>query len=48
MLKRAINSAVKTISEKRLTTVAGAWVYYFLIALIPLAFLVVTAFIAAG
>lgn len=44
MLKRLINSAYKTISEKRLTTVAGAWVYYFLIALIPLAFLVVTAF----
>ena len=44
MIKRAINSVVKTIAEKRLTTVAGAWVYYFLIALIPLAFLVVTAF----
>jgi membrane protein len=31
-------------SEKRLTTVAGAWVYYFLSSVIPLAFLIITAF----
>ena len=30
--------------EKRLSTVAGAWVYYFLMSVIPLAFLLATAF----
>lgn len=31
-------------SQKRITTVAGAWVYFFLSSLMPLAFLLVTAF----
>jgi membrane protein len=48
MIKGVINSVYKTLSEKRLTTVAGAWVYYFLIALIPLSFLLVTAFSVFG
>lgn len=30
--------------EKRVTTVAGAWVYFFLSSLIPLTFLLITAF----
>lgn len=32
------------LKEKRVTTVAGAWVYFFLSSLIPLVFLIVTAF----
>lgn len=39
---------ISIISEKRLTTVAGAWVYYFLISAVPIAFLFVTAFGALG
>ncbi len=39
-----IRKTIDLIYEKRLTTVAGAWVYYFLISLIPLCFLLVTAF----
>ncbi|MBE7083407.1 MAG: YihY/virulence factor BrkB family protein [Clostridiales bacterium] len=31
-------------SQKRLTTVAGAWVFFFLTSVLPLAFLMVTAF----
>ncbi len=31
-------------SDKRLTTVAGAWVFFFLTSVLPLAFLMVTAF----
>ncbi|MBQ7236238.1 MAG: YihY/virulence factor BrkB family protein [Clostridia bacterium] len=34
----------KLLSEKRLSTVAGAWVFYFLLSVIPLVFLVITAF----
>lgn len=34
----------KTFSEKRVTTVAGAWVFYFLTALLPIAFLMIIAF----
>ncbi len=44
MLKNAVKSFVSHINKKRLTTVAGAWVYYFLASAIPLAFLLVTAF----
>lgn len=44
MLKKSIKSFINTLSEKRLTTVAGAWVYYFLSSVIPIAFLLVTAF----
>lgn len=43
MIKR-IKAVFKIITEKRLTTVAGAWVYYFLASVIPIAFLLVTAF----
>ena len=32
------------LKEKRVTTVAGAWVYFFLSSLIPLVFLIITAF----
>lgn len=39
-----VKSFLKDLKEKRLTTVAGAWVYYFLAAVIPIAFLLVTAF----
>ena len=41
--KRA-KSIFELITEKRLTTVAGAWVFFFLTSIIPLAFLLVTAF----
>ncbi len=33
-----------SLKEKRLLTVTGCWVYYFLMALIPLVFLLITAF----
>ena len=44
MTFKSLKSVFSLISEKRLTTVAGAWVYFFLTALIPLVFLLVTAF----
>ena len=44
MVKKGIKTLTETITEKRLTTVAGAWVYYFLTAAVPLAFLLITAF----
>lgn len=44
MVKKRISDFFKYINKKRLTTVAGAWVYYFLISVVPLAFLIVTAF----
>ena len=43
-----IIGAINLIEQKRLTTVAGAWVYYFLISAVPLAFLFVTAFSVFG
>jgi len=48
MLKNYILRAIKLFDAKRLTTVAGAWVYYFLTSVIPLAFLMVTAFSVFG
>ncbi|MBO7345639.1 MAG: YihY/virulence factor BrkB family protein [Clostridia bacterium] len=39
-IKRVLN----IFSQKRLTTVAGAWVFFFLTSVLPLAFLLVTAF----
>ncbi len=39
-IKRAISYA----NQKRLTTVAGAWVFFFLTSVVPLAFLLITAF----
>ena len=41
-------SFIKTFHEKRITTVAGAWVYYFLTSLIPILFLIITAFSVFG
>lgn len=41
-------SFIKTFNEKRITTVAGAWVYYFLTSLIPILFLIITAFSVFG
>ncbi len=39
-----IKKIVKPFKDKRLTTVAGSWVFYFLLAVVPLTFLLVTAF----
>ena len=44
MQKFALKNFIKQFSYKRLTTVAGAWVFFFLTSIIPLAFLLVTAF----
>ena len=44
MEKNKVLNSLKVLSEKRLSTVAGAWVFYFLLSVIPLVFLVVTAF----
>ena len=44
MEKKGIRGLFETFVNKRLTTVAGAWVYYFLTSVIPLAFLLITAF----
>lgn len=39
---------LKKYGELRLSTVAGAWVFYFLVALLPLIFLLITAFAVFG
>lgn len=39
-----IKNFLHELMEKRLTTVAGAWVFYFLTSVIPLVFLIITAF----
>ncbi len=44
MKEKGVKGLVRLLNEKRLTTVAGAWVYYFLSSVIPLAFLIITAF----
>ncbi len=44
MLKNTVKRFLNTLSHNRLTTIAGAWVYYFLTSVIPLAFLLITAF----
>ncbi len=44
MVKGRIAGAIEYLSKKRLTTVAGAWVFFFLTSVVPLAFLMVTAF----
>ncbi len=44
MLRARISEVIKYLSKKRLTTVAGAWVFFFLTSVVPLAFLLVTAF----
>ncbi|MCQ2386834.1 MAG: YihY/virulence factor BrkB family protein [Clostridia bacterium] len=43
-MKRIICDIIRIVKNKRITTVAGAWVFYFLTALLPLVFLLVTAF----
>lgn len=48
MKKNFLSSFFDLINKKRLTTVAGAWVYYFLTAFVPLVFLIVTAFSVFG
>ena len=48
MKKKFVRSFFDLINQKRLTTVAGAWVYYFLTAFMPLIFLIVTAFSVFG
>lgn len=47
-MKKAIKKIYTLFVEKRLTTVAGAWVYYFLMSVIPLAFLLGSAFSVFG
>lgn len=44
MLKKGLKRLLSMVYEKRLTTVTGAWVYYFLTCAVPLAFLLITAF----
>ena len=48
MKKSLSKELFKVFKESRLTTVAGAWVYYFLTSLIPLVFLLVSAFSVFG
>lgn len=48
MKQNGIKGILHLFNEKRLTTVAGAWVYYFLSSVIPLAFLIITAFSVFG
>ena len=44
MLFKKTEKIVSVFTEKRLTTVVGAWVYYFLLSVIPMSFLLITAF----
>ena len=44
MLKPKKYGVFSTIKKKRISTVAGSWVFYLCLALIPLAFLLVSAF----
>ncbi len=39
-----IHKIIKPFRDKRLTTVAGSWVFFFLLAVVPLTFLLITAF----
>ncbi len=48
MKKIPARKLINAFKEVRLTTVAGAWVYYFLTSLIPLMFLLVSAFSVFG
>ncbi len=47
-MKNFFNKVFTLFGEKRLSTVTGAWVYYFLMSVIPLAFLLATAFSVFG
>jgi membrane protein len=44
MVKNKIVGFVDYLNKNRLTTVAGAWVFFFLTSVVPIAFLIVTAF----
>ncbi len=44
MINKSVKNFLRAFSDKRLTTVAGAWVFFFLTSVLPLAFLMVTAF----
>lgn len=44
MMSKKAKEFLHLFSQKRLTTVAGAWVFFFLTSVLPLAFLMVTAF----
>lgn len=46
MVKRVkkVGGVFKILREKRLTTVAGSWVFFFLLSVVPLIFLMITAF----
>ncbi|MBR5192541.1 MAG: YihY/virulence factor BrkB family protein [Clostridia bacterium] len=48
MTKKESVSFIKYITEKRITTVAGAWVFFFMLSVIPLVFLLFTAFSVFG
>ncbi len=48
MIISKIKGIISLVNQKRLTTVAGAWVYYFLISAVPIAFLFITAFSVLG
>ncbi|MBR1983270.1 MAG: YihY/virulence factor BrkB family protein [Clostridia bacterium] len=47
-MKKYAKSLLSFLKTKRITTVAGAWVYYFLTALLPILFLALTAFSVFG
>lgn len=44
MVKKTVKQTLKLFAEKRLSTVTGAWVFYFLTSVIPLVFLLITLF----
>ncbi len=44
MLKKKKYGIISTIKRKRISTVAGSWVFYLCLALVPLAFLLASAF----
>ncbi len=47
MLRKTVNKVknfISFLSEKRITTVVGAWVFYFLTSSVPFTFLLITAF----
>ncbi len=48
MKKYNTDTFFANVKTKRLTTVAGAWVFYFINAILPLAFLLITAFAVLG
>lgn len=43
-MKKTAKNFIEFLKERRISTVAGAWVYYFLTALLPIVFLMITAF----